>query len=242
MTFKQWIDDHFRTQESRSLIEVMMNSFLAANTHEVSALHALWFIKQCSGAARFFSTENGAQERKIIGGTNQISECLARSIGVEKIHLNQVVYYIKQDVNTGCVVKTLDGNEYRSQFIVMALPPALLSKIHFDPFLPALKQQMIQKYPMGSVIKTVVYYKMNFWRKKGFCGTAYIDGLDDQHPVDQCYDDSKEDGSHPAIVGFCLGDKSRKILHLTPEQRKSVICKSYAEVFDDEDALHVSIS
>lgn len=239
MTFKQFIEDNFETNEARALIEVMANAFLAVNTHEVSALSAIWYIKQCYGSKRFFSVGNGGQERKVSGGTQQISERLAQIVGHERIFFNKVVHYIHQD-STGVLVRTLGGHEFRGAAIVMALPPPLLNKIHFDPCLPPLKAQMIQKYPMGSVIKIMVYYKNAFWRKNGFSGSAYISGDPDDHPVDQCYDDTKLDGSHPALVGFCLGDKCRRVLHLTPDQRRNIVCQSYAKTFGDDEALKVS--
>lgn len=49
----------------------------------------------------------------------------------------------------------------------MAIPPGLNMKVHFNPELPPLRNQLISRVPMGSVIKCMVYYKENFWRKKG---------------------------------------------------------------------------
>lgn len=239
MTFKQFIENNFKTNEARALIEVMTNAFLAVNTHEVSALSAIWYIKQCYGSKRFFAVGNGGQERKVQGGTQQISERLAERVGFERILFNKVVHYIHQD-SKGVKVRTLDGHEFHGSAIVLALPPPLLNKIHFDPCLPPLKAQMIQKYPMGSVIKIMIYYKNAFWRKNGFSGSAYIADDPDDNPIDQCYDDTKVDGSFPALVGFCLGDKCRRALHLTPDQRKKIICKSYARTFGDDEALKVS--
>lgn len=39
--------------------------------------------------------------------------------------------------------------------------------MHFNPELPPLRNQLINRVPMGSVIKCMVYYRENFWRKKG---------------------------------------------------------------------------
>lgn len=49
----------------------------------------------------------------------------------------------------------------------MAIPPPLQQKITYEPDLPSLRNQLIQRIPMGSVIKTFMYYKTPFWRKKG---------------------------------------------------------------------------
>lgn len=51
--------------------------------------------------------------------------------------------------------------------MISAIPPALGLKIHFNPPLPPMRNQLINRIPMGSVIKCIVYYKETFWRKKG---------------------------------------------------------------------------
>lgn len=51
--------------------------------------------------------------------------------------------------------------------MIVATPPGLNLKMHFNPELPPLRNQLIHRVPMGSVIKCMVYYKENFWRRKG---------------------------------------------------------------------------
>jgi monoamine oxidase len=79
------------------------------------------------------------------------------------------------------------------------MPQALLNQISFDPPLPPLKNQLIQKIPMGSVIKTITFYDNAFWREKGLSGIVIADS--DSGPVQAALDDTKPDGSHPAIMG-----------------------------------------
>ena len=49
----------------------------------------------------------------------------------------------------------------------MAMAPTLHLKITFDPPLPALRNQLIQRVPMGSCIKNNVCYVRPFWKEKG---------------------------------------------------------------------------
>jgi monoamine oxidase len=79
------------------------------------------------------------------------------------------------------------------------MPQALLNQISFDPPLPSLKNQLIQRIPMGSVIKTLTFYDHAFWREKGLNGVAIADS--DSGPVQAVLDDTKPDGSHPALMG-----------------------------------------
>lgn len=56
---------------------------------------------------------------------------------------------------------------HKAKYVIVATPPGLNLKMHFNPELPPLRNQLIHRVPMGSVIKCMVYYKENFWRKRG---------------------------------------------------------------------------
>lgn len=215
---------------------------MTAESYEASLLWFLWYIKQCDGARRIYGTINAAQERKFVGGSQQISERLHALLG-DQVLLNKPVVEISYQQQTSgdmynVTVRTLDGSEFKTKYVILAFPPALQQKIHFNPPLSPLRNQLIQRYPMGCVMKCIVYYKTTFWRSKGYCGSMLIEGNDD-HPIMAAYDDTKPDGSHPAIVGFMYNDKALRLHLLTEEERKNLICKSFAEAMNAEDALYV---
>jgi len=54
------------------------------------------------------------------------------------------------------------------------------------------------------------------------------------------YDDTKPDGSHPAIMGFILADHMRNVGHLAEEERKKLVCEQYASFFQSPEALEPS--
>uniref|UniRef100_A0A8C7JQ01 Amine oxidase n=1 Tax=Oncorhynchus kisutch TaxID=8019 RepID=A0A8C7JQ01_ONCKI len=183
---------------------------------------------------RIFSTTNGGQERKFVGGSSQISECMAKELG-ECVKMESPVYRIDQ---TGDMVEveTLNKETYRAKYVIVATAPGLNLKMHFNPELPPLRNQLIHRVPMGSVIKCMVYYRENFWRKKGYCGTMVIE--EEEAPISLTLDDTKPDGTVPAIMGFILARKCRKLCELTREERKKRICEIYSRVLGSEEALH----
>lgn len=65
----------------------------------------------------------------------------------------------------------------------------------------------------------------------------YGDGDEEEHPVELTYDDTKPDGSKPALMGFILANRARKLRNLTPDERRDRICKSYAKAFGSDEAL-----
>lgn len=59
---------------------------------------------------------------------------------------------------------------FQCKHCIMTIPLPLQNKITYEPALPSIRNQLIQKVSMGSVIKTFVYYKTPFWRIEGaFC-------------------------------------------------------------------------
>ncbi|XP_035264257.1 amine oxidase [flavin-containing]-like [Anguilla anguilla] len=233
MTMKQLIDRVCWTRAAKDFASLFVNVNVTSEPHEVSALWFLWYVKQCGGTKRIFSTSNGGQERKFVGGSGQISDKIAEQLkgGVK---LNQPVVRLSQD-DGGVSVETLTGEKYQAAYAISAIPPGLTMNIHYEPELPPIRNQLIQRVPMGSIIKCMMYYKRPFWREKGYCGTMMIE--DENSPISMTLDDTKPDGSCPCIMGFILARKTRKLINLTKDERKEQICQIYAKVLGTPEAL-----
>uniref|UniRef100_A0A3B4AFI3 Amine oxidase n=1 Tax=Periophthalmus magnuspinnatus TaxID=409849 RepID=A0A3B4AFI3_9GOBI len=230
MTMQQLIEKICWTAVRR-FAKLFVNVNVTSEPHEVSALWFLWYVRQCGGTMRIFSTTNGGQERKFQGGSGQISEGMAKELG-DRVKLQSAVYKIDQS-GDAVVVETVDKQIYKAKYVIIATPPGLNLKIHFNPELPPLRNQLIHRVPMGSVIKCMVYYKDNFWRKK-YCGSMVIE--DEGSPIGLTLDDTKPDGTVPAIM-FILASKCRKLCNLTKEELKR-ICEIYSKVLGTDEALH----
>uniref|UniRef100_A0A8C4T1K7 Amine oxidase n=1 Tax=Erpetoichthys calabaricus TaxID=27687 RepID=A0A8C4T1K7_ERPCA len=200
MSMKELFDKLCWTRLSWNFATLFINVNVTSEPHEVSALWFLWYIKQCGGTKRIFSTSNGGQERKFIGGSGQISERIAELLG-SCVRLNEPVIKICQK-DTAVFVETISGGKYE---VINAVPPGLTMKVHYDPQLPSVRNQLIQRVPMGSIIKCMMYYKRPFWKEKDYCGTMMIE--DEDSPISMTLDDTKPDGSYPCIMGFILARK-----------------------------------
>nr|XP_032834967.1 amine oxidase [flavin-containing]-like [Petromyzon marinus] len=239
MTMKQLLDKLCWTKVTRDFGTLFVNVNVTSEPHEASALWFLWYLKQCGGTARIFSTTNGGQERKFVGGSSQISERMAESLG-DRVKLSSPVTRIEQQQPPGSSgrvhIHTEGGAQYMADFAVLALPPAMLARVELAPALPPVRAQLLQRLPMGSVVKCMVYYRSAFWRDKDFCGTMMI--LDEESPIGLTMDDCKPDGSYPAIMGFILSRKARRLASLSKEERCRRICDVYARVLGCEEARH----
>lgn len=233
-TVRQFIDKVTWTNGAREFFNSFVNINVTSEAYEASLLWFLWYVKQCGGVKRIFSVSNGGQERKFIGGSQQISERMATRLGA-KVVLSKPVVGVQQNGNKGATVTTLDGHKYKADYVISSVPPTLLLKIHFDPPLSPLKNQLIQRVPMGSVIKCIIYYPRNFWRGKGICGEIMCEG--EQHPLAITLDDTKPDGTEPAIIGFIVADQARRLVSMTKHERMVAISKSLAKALDSDEAL-----
>ncbi|KAK5936224.1 hypothetical protein CgunFtcFv8_027649, partial [Champsocephalus gunnari] len=73
-------------------------------------------------------------------------------------------------------------------------------------------------------------------KEAGYCGSMVIE--EEGAPIGLTLDDTKPDGSVPAIMGFILARKCRKLSGLTKEERLKKICEIYSRVLGSEEALH----
>ncbi|OCT91673.1 amine oxidase [flavin-containing] A [Xenopus laevis] len=234
MSMMEFINKTCWTRAGRRFANLFVNLFVTAETHQISTLWLLWYIKLCGGTTRAFSTDNGGQERKFVGGSGQISERIMERLQ-GRVMLESPVVKIDQS-GQSVIVETLNHKTYEAKYVISAIPPILTTKIHFEPELPAIRNQLIQRLPMGSVIKCMVYYKEAFWRKMDICGCMMME--DDDTPIGLTLDDTKPDGTEPAIIGFILSRKATLMTNLTKEQRKRKICEYYAKVMGTDEALH----
>ncbi|GFY25130.1 amine oxidase B [Trichonephila clavipes] len=236
MTYKEFLEKNCWTKGGLEFFKNFVNINITTESYEASLLSFLWYIKQCGGTKRIFSTTNGGQERKFKGGTQQVSEKIAEKLGGSIVIKSSPVVGINQESKGVVLVKTLNGKEYKTKYVILACPPVVQLKIHFTPELPPIRSQLMQRMPMGTVMKVIVYYRKPFWKEMGLCGSMLAEGNDD-HPMFYALDDTKPDGSYPAIIGFVLADKCRRLCLLTPEERKNRVTKSLAEVFGTSEAL-----
>merc|ERR1712232_194594 len=111
------------------------------------------------------------QERKFKEGSCTICERLQERLGSGIVRMNSPVQSVVQaSDSSGVHVTTRDGTSFHARYVVVALAPTLYHSLGFSPPLPTLKAQMALKCPMGSILKTNMYYKRAYWREKGFTG------------------------------------------------------------------------
>src|SRR5262249_31057798 len=132
----------------------------------------------------------------------QISQRLAQGLAASVV-LEAPVRAIEQD-SQGVLVRS-DAGAFAARYAIVAVPPVLAGRIHYAAALPADRDQLTARMPMGSVIKYVAVYERPFWREAGFSGEVFSDsGI-----TVTTFDDSSHDGRQPALVTFSDGRAGR---------------------------------
>jgi monoamine oxidase len=223
MTVETWQRRNVKTRGARALLDTAVRAVFAAEPSELSFLFFLHYLRQGGGLMRLTEIQNGAQQTRLAEGFQEVSVRLAKELG-ERVVLGAPVRAIRQE-GAGAVVVS-DRGEVGCERVIVAVPPALAGRIEYEPALPALRDQLTQRMPMGSVIKCVAFYEAPFWRTAGYSGEA----LGDAGAVKLVFDDSPEDGSHGALVGFIMG-KDARAHSGKPEARKKAALESFTRFF-----------
>lgn len=238
-TVRQFIDTVAWTKNVRDFMHnVFVSVDVCCESTDASLLWFLWYVSQCGGFGRSIATTNGGQERKIKGGTQQISCKIREKLGNNRVLLNKPVYKIDQTLGPLVVVNTLDGSQYRADYVIIAVSPHLHLKMHYAPPLPPEKNLLAQRSPMGMVAKIILFYETEFWKEKGYCGSFIIQSGDHvNYPVVLGLNETKPDGSHPSIIGFITARYWFETRHLSKEEKARIVARSYAQATECEEFL-----
>jgi monoamine oxidase len=223
-TVASWSRRHLRTRLGRDLIQLVCEAVWAADPADVSLLHFLAYAKAAGGLEPLISTEGGAQQTRIVGGSQRIPLALADELG-EAVALGQPVRRIAHG-DDGVRVHA-DTLAVHARQAIVAISPALAGRIVYDPPLPADRDQLTQRMPNGSVIKCMAVYAEPFWRAAGLSGQA----TSDVGPVKVMYDNSPPDGSPGVLLGFLEGNAARALGRVPADERRAAVVGCFARLF-----------
>lgn len=225
-TVASWADRHMWTQLGRNTMRLICEGVWAADPADVSLLHFLAYINAAGGLDPLIDTVGGAQDSRVVGGSQSIALALASRLK-SPVRLNQPVRRIAQDVS-GVVVHT-DDTRFQCSQIVVAMSPALTGRIAYSPPLTADRDQLTQRTPNGSVIKTMAVYSRPFWREQGLSGQVTAV----QGPVKVVFDNSPPDGNPGVLLAFIEGNQARSLSHQSPAERQTVVIDCLVRFFGE---------
>lgn len=225
-SLETWIIKHIRTRAARDFARLVARAVFCAEARQISYLCFLEYLRQGHGLETMIGTRGGAQQDKFVGGAWQIPKRMADRLN-GNIVLNSPVQAVEQNADSIRVITSRDS--YTARHLIMAVPPTLASRIHYNAPLPAKRDALLQRMPMGSVIKVHVAYETPFWRRRGLNGSVVSNSI-------LVFDQSPEDESLGVLVGLIDGKHAVETSPLGEEVRRRQVIADLVDFFDNEAA------
>lgn len=234
-TFESWIDENAITPQFKELVPVATRPIFGAEPREISLLYVLFYIAASGNEdnvgtfERNFNTRDGAQESRFVGGTQEITDRMEKALGkrvIKKAPVSRIKHGPKG------VTVTAKGVTVNAKQVIVAIPPALASRIEYSPALPAKRDQLTQRTSQGTLMKVACVYDTPFWRDAGLSGAV----VSYDEPVQVTYDGSPpgDDPDLGVIFGFVGGDVQRDFISMSKNDRKAAVVANFTKYFGSE--------
>ena len=227
-TVESWVLKHVRTKHARDFARIVTRAVFCAEPGQLSYLYFLEYLKQGQGLECLTGVQGGAQQDKFVGGAWQVPERMATDVE-DHIILKAPVHYVIQGADYASVVT--EKGTFDARRVIMAVPPALASRINYNQPLPTKRDGLSQRMPMGSVIKIHVAYDRPFWRKSGFSGMATSTERAFNLVFDQTPPDSDMNEDIGILVGFIDGQHAVEMSALSEDQRQGQVIADLTHYF-----------
>ncbi|HEY8301908.1 MAG TPA: FAD-dependent oxidoreductase [Jatrophihabitans sp.] len=215
------------------LLAPFLQALVGAEARDLSLLFVLTYVAAAGDRnnvgtiERLFNVRGGAQQSRLRGGSQLISLRMAHALG-HRLHLATPVRRIVQDAR-GVTVHS-DRVVVHARRVIVAVPPALAQRIDYAPLLPTARDQLLQRMPMGALMKVEAVYPKPFWRAAGLTGQFLTVG----GPVGYSFDNSPPDGSVGVLAGFVGGEQNIEWGHRSHAERRKAVLAQYVRLFQDK--------
>jgi monoamine oxidase len=223
-TIGTWVSEHLRTDEARNLTALAIKGIYGEEGSEISLLDLLAAITGVGGDIN--TLIGSAQSIRFVGGPQQLSTRLAAQLG-NAVRLNSPLQAIEQGSTVALHTPT---ESLRARRVILTPPKPLIGRIAYSPALPPAHDQLLQRQPMGSVVKVNAIYDTPFWREQGLNGVA----TSDTGPIRLTFDNSPPDGRPGVLVGFMEGNDSRAFYGVPDAQRRQAALDSFGRYFGEQ--------
>jgi monoamine oxidase len=203
------------------LFEMAIRGLFTGDLNDTSFLHLLFLVRAHHSINALFSIEKGSQENLIEGGAGSIAQRVAADLG-DAVHLAAPVRAIEQ--RDRAVVVTSDTLEVSARAAVVAVPPALIADICFDPALPDDRAALYRLAIAGPESKTILVYEEPFWRAAGFSGQTSEPGSASEVTIDA----TPSSGTPGVLASFTFGNVAERVQALDPEARRRAVLDALA--------------
>ncbi len=225
-TLETWRSRIVKSAKINRVIDATVRTIFGTEARDLSALYFLMHINAGGGLLNLTEARGGAQQDGIVGGAQKLSVRLAQELG-DAVVLNTPVRKLIQ--GTDGIDAVSEHRSIGGKYAVVAVPPTLAGRIEYEPSVSVGRDQLTQRFAMGSVVKVIVTYEFAFWREAGFSGEA----VSSDGPLSVVYDSTSHDDRQPALVGFIVGAQARQWSTQPMADRQRRVTAALARYFGD---------
>jgi len=219
-----WVARNMPPGAGRDLLDSAVRGLMTCATSEVSLLHLLYLVRSAGGLQPLLSVDGGYQQDLVHGGAASMAEHLAAELG-DRVVLESPV---REIVQTSANVRVVsDRAEFLASRAIIAIPPALATRIAYAPALPLDRAQLLDRLPAGSILKCLLVFENAWWRADGCSGQSV--GL--SSPIELTLDASTPSGTPGVLAAFAFGPHARELAMLDASVRRKTVLDEVAKRF-----------
>jgi monoamine oxidase len=223
--------------EATEFVEIFFNSAFASRAMDVSMLFLLAQIagfgnaEKTGSLVRAITSQNGAQELRIVGGSQSVSLILAEGLG-DAVVLNAPVRKIEQSGSVVTVVS--DRGTWSAKRAIVAVPPPLAVEIEWLPLLPAAHDMVRRRMALGTLAKCQAVYASPFWKEPNLNLSGFA--IKQGGTVKEMFDNTPPKKTHGVLNGFVGGHAWRAWQGLSEADRKQAVLDDFVAAFGQQAA------
>lgn len=198
-TFGAWLSEHSATSFTPAVFRLVNRAVWSGYPERTSLLWILNYLRSAGGLLPVILNDGGAQDQRIEGGSQVISERMTADLG-ERVLLGRPVLRIEDPPNAPMRVVTAQET-FTADRVIVAMAPADTTRIEFASGLPEGRRQLASgwaRLPRLPLVKSAVLYDSPFWRADGLNGAMQSD----RSPIQLVFDNSPEDASIGVLSCF----------------------------------------
>lgn len=226
-TLESWKRNAIDSTAARGAFDAFFQSEFTVESAEISLLYFLTLLDGAGGIDRLAGADASTEAYRLVGGCQQLAQRMADEFG-DAVRLDAPIRAIERDDDAVRVIS--DDETVSGSYAIVAIPPVLAGHIDYTPPLPAQRDGLTQRMPMGAVIKFVVTYEEAFWRADGYSGTV----LDDDGPVRMVADSTPPDGDVGVLVGFSTATEAVRWSGRSTDARRECVLAELERYFGSQ--------
>jgi monoamine oxidase len=219
---------HLHTAGGRLFLDLATELVFGAEPEELSLLYFLFYLQSGGGLTSLTEFEGGAQQDHFVGGSQQLCDRLAERLD-GAVRLRSAVTAVEQEGDT-VLVRTGDGGATRARHTIVAVSPALAGRWHWARPLPADRDALAQRMPMGAYMKVVLAYERAWWREANLSGIAYAD----TGPVQMVVDATSRGAGGGLLACFITGRAVERYGRIEAGARRAAIREALTAMFGSQ--------